>query len=112
MPSKSKAQQHLFGMIHAFKKGALKLSSLPKSLAHKIRKAASSISGKAAKEFAKTKTKGLPRHVTESINKEFVLPEMTFKDFLIFEHTLLQDITDEEFQILAEHLERIEHDGH
>lgn len=77
MPAVSKAQQHLMGMVHAFKQGALKLSKLPDSLAEKIKKMAGSISDKAAKEFASTSQKHLPKHITEV--------DLTFVEYLIIE---------------------------
>lgn len=73
MPSKSKSQQRLFGMVHAFKKGELDASDLPASLADKVEDVAGSISKKAAKDFAKTKVKNKPEHVKEAL---------TFKTFL------------------------------
>jgi hypothetical protein len=73
MPSKSKSQQRLFGMVNAFKKGELDASGLPGDLADKVRDIAQSVSKKTASDFAKTKTKGKPDHVTET---------MTFKMFL------------------------------
>lgn len=73
MPSKSKSQQRLFGVIHAFKKGELDASDLPAGLADKVKDIAGSISKKAAKDFAKTKVKNKPEHVKENL---------TFKAFL------------------------------
>lgn len=73
MPSKSKSQQRLFGMVDAFKKGKLDTADMPEKLVDKIRGIAKSVTKKAAKEFASTSTKGMPEHVTET---------MTFKDFL------------------------------
>jgi len=97
MPAVSKAQQHMFGMVHALKKGTLKLAKLPASLRKKIQKAAAHVSAKVAKKFAKTKTKNLPKHVKEGTEKNsLVLPDMTFKEYLIFEHVLLQEMTEEE----------------
>ena len=62
MPSKSKSQQRLFGMVHAYQKGDLDTDKLPKSLAKKIKDIATGkggtrkpISKKSAKDFAKTK---------------------------------------------------------
>lgn len=77
MPSKSKSQQRLFGMVHAVKKGELSTDDLPSSLADKVSDVAKSISKKAAKDFAKTKTKNKPEHVSEMDVKT-----MSFKSFL------------------------------
>lgn len=63
MPAKSKAQQRFFGMVHAYQKGELDNPSKA------IKDAAKSISKKGAKEFAKTKHKGLPNHVKKSKKK-------------------------------------------
>ena len=73
MPAKSKSQQRLFGVVHAFKKGELDSSDLPQDLADKVKDIAGSISKKAAKDFAKTKVKNKPEHVKENL---------TFKAFL------------------------------
>ena len=50
----SKAQQRFMGMVHAVKKGEMKAPS------PEVAKAAASMTGKEAKDFAKTKHKGLP----------------------------------------------------
>ena len=54
MPAKSKSQQRLFGMVHAYQKG--KLRDAPES----VKEIARSISDEDAEHFAKTKHKGLP----------------------------------------------------
>lgn len=54
MPAKSKSQQRFFGMIHAYKNG--KLDDVPDS----VREAAEHISDEDARDFAKTKHRGLP----------------------------------------------------
>ena len=53
MPAKSKSQQRLMGMVHAYKKGKLKHAS------RKIREVARHISDEDARDFAKTKHDGL-----------------------------------------------------
>jgi len=80
MPASSTTQQHIMGMVHAFQKGALKLTNLPATLVGKVKKIAKSISPKAAKEFASTKTKGLPKHVKES--EEINLSNISFKQYM------------------------------
>lgn len=57
----SKSQQRFMGMVHAVQKGELD----PKEVGKSVRKAAKSMSKKDAKDFAKTKHKGLPEHVDE-----------------------------------------------
>lgn len=56
MPASSKAQQNFMGMVHKYKKEGGKASPA-------VKKAAKGMTDKAAKEFASTKTKGLPKHV-------------------------------------------------
>ena len=60
MPAKSKEQQRLFGMVHAYQKGELKNPS------KEIKDVAKSISYDDAKDFAETKHKGLPNKVKKS----------------------------------------------
>jgi predicted RNA-binding Zn-ribbon protein involved in translation (DUF1610 family) len=59
--AKSKSQQRFFGMVHAAKKGE-------KPASKEVAKAAKGMSKKDAKDFAKTKHKGLPDKVTEGVN--------------------------------------------
>lgn len=54
MPARSKSQQRLFGMVHAYQKGKLK------NAPEEVRNIARSISDEDAEHFAKTKHKGLP----------------------------------------------------
>lgn len=65
MPSKSKSQQRLFGMVHACQKTGECAGS-------KIKKIAKNISKKDAKDFAKTKHKALPRKVKKKKFKEWL----------------------------------------
>ena len=60
MPAVSKAQQRFMGMVHAAQK-----SEDPSPFSKDVKKAADSMSDKAAKDFASTKHKGLPDHVKE-----------------------------------------------
>jgi hypothetical protein len=57
VPATSVAQQRLFGMVLAAKRGQLKNPSA------KVSQVASHISESSARDFAKTKDKGLPQHV-------------------------------------------------
>ena len=61
MPAKSKAQQRLFGMVDAYKKGDLKHAS------KKIKDIADEMDSGEVKKFAKTKTHNLPETVDENI---------------------------------------------
>ena len=106
MPAKSKKQQRLFGMVHAYQKGELKNAS------EEVKDIANSISKKDAKDFAETKHKGLPNKVkkkksvkisesrlseiiTESVHK--VLSEANEFDNKIFD--VMKEIEEEMVQI-------------
>ena len=60
MPSKSKSQQRFMGMVHAAQKGELENPSKA------VKKAAKNMKKGDAKDFAKTKHKGLPEKVDEA----------------------------------------------
>lgn len=63
MPSKSKSQQRLMGMVHAYQKGELKNAS------KQVKDMAKSMKKKDAKKFAKTKHKGLPERKGKLVNE-------------------------------------------
>lgn len=65
MPSRSKSQQRLFGMVHACKKTG-------KCASPEIRKIASGISDKDAEDFAKTSHEDLPERVAKKSFKEWL----------------------------------------
>lgn len=65
MPAKSKSQQRLFGMVHAYQKG--KLKSPPAS----VKRIASNISEEDASHFAETKHEGLPEKRKSAALQEF-----------------------------------------
>jgi len=65
--AKSKAQQKFMGMVHATQKGE-------KAPSEEVAKAAKGMSKSDAKDFAKTKHKGLPEKVTEGIAYESAEP--------------------------------------
>lgn len=75
MPAKSKKQQKLFGIVHSCQKGSK--SSICKS--EKIKKLTSSVKDDDAKDFAKTKHKGLP---------EKVEGDLSFKDWMQLDENL------------------------
>jgi hypothetical protein len=70
--SVSQAQQKFMGMVYAAKKGMRPASP-------EVAKAAKSMTTKAARDFAKTKHKGLPQHVDEAVpaNLRYKKPKMT-----------------------------------
>ena len=72
MPSKSKAQQRFMGMVHAVKKGELS----PSKVSDKVKKAASSMSKKDAKDFASTKHKGKPEKVKQETRVRSLIKKM------------------------------------
>lgn len=66
MPAVSQSQQRLFGMVHAYKKG--KLKNAPK----KIKDVADHISDGDARDFAKTKSSGLPEKKASFLDRMYV----------------------------------------
>lgn len=66
MPAVSQSQQRLFGMVHAYKKG--KLKNAPK----KIKNVADHISDGDARDFAKTKSSGLPEKKASFLDYMYV----------------------------------------
>jgi hypothetical protein len=65
MPAKSKAQQALFGMALAVRKGEMKRSDVNKEVLDIVD---GDMSNKEIEDFAKTSHKSLPQHLKESIN--------------------------------------------
>lgn len=68
MPAKSKSQQKLFGIVHGCQSGKIDSDICDSP---NIKKLTKSVSYKAAKDFAKTKTKKLPERVQESRDLSF-----------------------------------------
>jgi len=66
LPSKSKAQQRYMGMVHGVQKGTVD----PENVSPEVRKTAKTIKKKDAKDFAKTKHKGLPEKVKTEIKED------------------------------------------
>lgn len=65
MPAKSKAQQVLFGMALAVRKGEMKRSDVDKNVLDIVD---GDMTNKEIEDFAKTSHKSLPQHLKESIN--------------------------------------------
>lgn len=61
--AKSKSQQRLFGMVHAYNKGELKKSDVDSDLYSKIKKIANGMTDKDSKKLAKTNHDDLPEKV-------------------------------------------------
>jgi len=67
MPAKSVKQRRFFGLVYALKKGRIS----PSEVSEAVRKTAKGISTEEAREFAKTKEKGLPTKVsTKAIKRK------------------------------------------
>jgi hypothetical protein len=67
MPAKSKAQQQFMGIVHGIQKGEID----PKDVSPEAQKAAKEMDPKDAKKFAKTKHKGLPKHVKKECDEPY-----------------------------------------
>lgn len=65
MPAKSKAQQRLFGMALAVRRGEMKRGEANKEILDLVD---SDISDKDLEDFAKTPHKGLRDHIQEALN--------------------------------------------
>lgn len=65
MPAKSKAQQRLFGMALAIRKGEMKRSEADDSVLDIVD---SDMTDKEIEDFAKTKHKNLKEHLIEELN--------------------------------------------
>lgn len=65
MPAKSKAQQALFGMALAVRKGEMKRSDVDKNVLDIVD---GDMTNKEIEDFAKTSRKSLPQHLKESMN--------------------------------------------
>lgn len=66
MPAKSKSQQRLMAMVHAYKNGKMKKAP------EKIKEIAKNISDTDARDFAKTKHEGLPEKKASPLDYMFV----------------------------------------
>lgn len=76
MPSKSKAQQHLFGMAYAAKKD----KTPKKELSPNVKKLVESMSKRQLKDFAKTKSKDLPEKAASSDESKEKKVKVTTED--------------------------------
>jgi len=110
MPSTSKSQQRLMGMVHAYQKGELKTKGMDKDLLSKIKNMAKQMKPKSVKDFAETKHNKLPQKVEKKM--------INFKYFSLLEYVnngeemnmveFLNTINDEtDIDILAHLLELI-----
>lgn len=65
MPAKSKAQQALFGMALAVRRGEMKRSDVDKSVLDIVD---GDMTNKEIEDFASTKRKNLPDYIKENLN--------------------------------------------
>lgn len=89
--SVSKKQHGLMGAAYSVEKGDKELSDIPKSYRGKVKKVVDSMSKKQVKDFAKTKTKGLPIQVSEE--NEFNVPDAIKQNFANYYNVLAQKKT-------------------
>lgn len=75
MPAKSKAQQALFGMALAVRKGEMKRSEVNKNVLDIVD---GEMTNKEIEDFASTSRKSLPQHLKESINHQLFVTK-TYK---------------------------------
>lgn len=68
MPARSKAQQRLFGIVHAIQKG----EANPKGFSKKIRELAERVDPDDAEHFAATKAKELPEKKASFLRDVFL----------------------------------------
>jgi hypothetical protein len=66
MPSTSKSQQRLFGLVYAYKSGEVKSKDLNPKYADKVKELSKSMTLKELKKYASTKHKNLPEKVSEN----------------------------------------------
>lgn len=79
MPSDSIAQQRMFGMAHAVRKGELKKSAVNKAVKKIVD---SDMTDKEIKDFAKTKHKGLPEYVKENMLGESAMDKASIMQYV------------------------------
>lgn len=98
MPAKSKEQQRLFGMVHAYQKGELKNPS------KEVKDIAKSISYDDAEDFAETKHKGLPNKVKKSakVSESKTNKNMKKNVVKLNENTLRQIVAESIKRVLKE----------
>jgi hypothetical protein len=91
MPSKSKSQQRLMGMVHAYQIGKLKKDDVNSDeLWEKIKKMSKTMKKKDSKEFAETKHKGLPEVKEKNV--------LTYDEFLNENDEEYRYLSDEEIE--------------
>ena len=62
MPSKSKSQHGLMGMVLAYKRGAVKSAQLPDGVRERVKRMAQDMSEEQLSHYTSTKSSDLPEH--------------------------------------------------
>ncbi len=86
--SVSKKQHGLMGAAYSVEKGDKELKDIPKSYRGKVKKVVDSMSKKQIKDFAKTKTKGLPIEISE--DNKFDVSKAIQQNFANYYNVLAQ----------------------
>ncbi len=86
--SVSKKQHGLMGAAYSVEKGDKEIKDIPKSYRGKVKKVVDSMSKKQLKDFAKTKTKGLPIEISE--DNKFDVSKAIQQNFANYYNVLAQ----------------------
>ena len=110
MPAKSKAQQELFGMALAVRRGELERSKVSKEVLDIVD---GKMTDKEIEDFASTSHKGLADHIKEAIDESMVAKATTKKiprafivikpGFLGYSEDIIKVFTDEGFRVIGKH---------
>lgn len=110
MPARSKAQQKLFGMALAVRKGELERSKVSKEVLDIVD---GEMTNKEIEDFASTSHKGLADHIKEAIDESMIARTSAKKvphafivikpGFLGCKQDIVKMFTDEGFRVIGEH---------
>ena len=110
MPARSEAQQALFGMALAVRRGEMKRAEASKEVLNIVD---SDMTNKEIEDFASTSHKGLADHVKESISKDASLnaTKRVFvvikPEFLIHSNDIIKMFQDEGFRVIAQKMKKL-----
>ncbi len=110
MPARSKAQQALFGMALAVRKGEMKRSEVNKEVLELVD---SNISNQDLKDFASTSHKGLKDHVKEALYAKAIanITDRAFivikPEFLRYSQEIVDMFKDEGFVVIGMKLKKL-----
>lgn len=115
MPAKSRKQQKLFGLVH-------KCQKTGKCISPEVKKIAGEISEKGAKDFAKTKHKGLPEKAkkkkkkgkfSEWLEQKKVVESADMKNYMFFSNLkVIKDRIEEILSMDPQQVDAMLEDGH